>query len=312
VIVTVTLNTAVDRTIEVPGLAVGKLLKGRLLFEQPAGKGVNISRCLSALGVRSTATGFVGELEKRRFTESLDGGAARARFISVAGRTRQDTTLLDPKRNGSETHIREAGFRVSRDDVDRLQRLLEEICSSRSVVAVCGSLPQGLALAHLRRLLQACRRRGARLVIDMSGKALETAARLGGFLMKPNLAELGELLGRKVTDLEKAAICARPLLRRFERVLISGGAEGAVLLGPGGAWKARCRLAARDVLNTVGCGDALLAGYLAAAESALGEDECLRRAVACGSAAATTRAAGMLDPRRVRELIEKTALSRLG
>jgi len=310
VIVTVTSNTAIDRTLEVRNFKVGEVLSARLIAEQPAGKGVNVSRCLAALGVKSVATGFVGKAEEGLFQAALREIGVAPRFVAVSGSTRRDTTILDPV-NQTETHIRERGFEVTRSDISRLRDTLARLCRRGDIVCFCGSLPPGMKPADAARMMKFLREKGARVALDASGSALSECAEVGGFLLKPNLHELSELTGKRFGKLESAARAAMPLLERFENVIISAGAEGAVLLNNGGAWHAMVNCADLKVANTVGCGDALLGGFLAGVVGRKPAEERLKLAVACGTASALTYSAGVFRIRDLKKFRRCVILRRL-
>ena len=308
-IVTVTLNTSMDRTVEVPGFAVGGTLKGRVLRRQPAGKGINVSRCLAELGHRSIASGFVGRGELAAFIESLEPLDVTDRLVGVEGRTRDNTTYLDPI-GGTETHVREEGFHIDEDDLKRLDDVLAAIVRSGDTAVFAGSVPPGAPASSLAELAGACRKRGARVVIDGSGESYRRAVSAGAHLIKPNLSELADLTGQEVVSTTDAVAAARTLLGRVGIVVASMGQDGAVCVAPDGAWHAQCPLA--EVAQTVGCGDALLAGFLAGTERALPLPECLSLAVACGAAAARCTIAGELRRTDVDELLPKVRLMRVG
>jgi len=307
VIVTVTLNTSVDRTIEVPRFAVGGHLKGRLVRVQPAGKGVNVTRCLGWLGVPSVVTGFVGARELALFRDSLADIPASVELVPVADATRSNTTILDPELS-TDTHIREAGFQVREDEVESLRRKLGELTSPEAVVVFCGSLPPGVTADGLASLIAACKERGARVAADLNGPELCVAVAACPLLIKPNVEELGEVVGRDLAVASEGELleAARGLCDRVRTVLLTRGREGAFAVRRQEALA--CAVEVESPRNTVGCGDAFLAGYLAGLWRGARLGECLRQAVACGAASALTEAAGQIEPRQVEELAGRARL----
>ena len=310
VIVTLTLNTSVDRTLEVPGFAVGGHLKGRLVRVQPAGKGINVSRCLARFGVPSVVTGFVGVRERVLFEDSLADSPAMVDLVPVADATRINTTILDPEAD-TDTHIRESGFRVGSDELTALALKLSGLASADAVFVVCGSLPPGVSASDLAGLLGVCRRGGGRLVADLNGSELGVAMDAGAFAMTPNVEELGEVLGRDLRPASEAELlaAARELCDRVETVLVTRGCHGALAVRRDEAHA--CVVDTGPPRNTVGCGDAFLAGYLAALWRGDPLSECLCHAVACGSANALTQAAGDIEPDQVADLAARARLRRL-
>jgi 1-phosphofructokinase family hexose kinase len=289
VIVTVTLNPAVDKALEVPGFEVGAHARARVVSVLPAGKGVNVARGFARLGGRALASGLVGRDEERLYAESLAADEVEARFCTVSGRTRVNTTVLDPQ-SRTATHLREEGPEVAFRDVERLRALLTDVIAAGGPRAVvfAGSLPPGLGPDGFAGLVAAGAGLGAPAVVDTSGPALRAVvAGRAAEVIKPNLLELGHCLGRSVEQ-EEALAAAETLLERVGTVLLTLGAEGALLVRPGLTVGRRCPLADGEVRNTVGCGDAFLAGWLRGEE--VGEDpaEALCWAVAAGAASAAS------------------------
>ena len=306
-VVTVTLNTSVDRTLDVPGFAIGGHLKGRLARLQAAGKGVNVARCLATLGVPSVVTGFVGMRELALFRESLADTVAAVALVPVADATRTCTTILDPEL-GTETHIREAGFRVSPAELEALRERLGSLASPDALVVFCGSLPPGLEPAHVVGLVDVCLERGARVAADLNGAQLRAVVDRGAWLVKPNVEELGELLGRDLAAAIEAELlaAARSVCDRVQTVVLTRGRQGTLAVGP--SWAIACTVDIAAARNTVGCGDAFLAGYLAGVWEDAPREECLRRATACGAASALTEAAGQIDAGTVHQLAQRARL----
>jgi 1-phosphofructokinase family hexose kinase len=363
-VVTVTLNTSVDRTIEVPRFAVGGHLKGRLVRVQAAGKGVNVARCLARLGVPSVVTGFVGIRELEFFREGIElssrglharppsrGFHTRGRvtgaehageqptlprvgnpreeervenpreeelsrnpregdcfptmdLVPVAEPTRTCTTILDPEL-GTDTHVREAGFHVRERELAALEAKLRSLASPETIVAFCGSLPPGVTARHLAALIAACQENGAQIAADLNGSELAVAIAGRALLIKPNVEELGEVIGRDLSSATEQELirAARPLCDRVGTVLLTRGKEGALAVSETEALSGAVDVG--TVRNTVGCGDAFLAGYLAGIWAGAAPEERLRQAVACGGANALANAAGEIDPRVVAELAAK-------
>ncbi len=300
-LITVTPNPSVDRTLEVPRLAVGQHLKGRLVRVQPGGKGINVARCLAALGVPSIATGLVGSAEMGFFRDSFQGMPVRLELIAAPTATRTNTTLLDPELQ-TDTHIRETGSPVTGKEVEALRARLGSLASPDAIVVFCGSLPPGMGEEALESLFAACRARGARVAADLNGPDLRAALGARPLLIKPNVEELGECLGR---DLQAAGgrelvAAAAELLDRVETVLVSRGREGALAVRRGEALAGSVAIGAPR--NTVGCGDAFLAGYLAALWRGDSLRDALRLAVACGAAQALADAPGQISASTVKEL----------
>ncbi len=300
-IVTVCLNPAIDLAVEAPELQLGAHQKVRELSRVAGGKGVNVSRVLARLGVASVAMGFVGAENRRLFDELPELGPIEPDFVERPGRTRENITLTDPARH-QDTHLRFAGLAVDGADLDRLAERLAPRMSAGVLAVFAGSPGPGVTPDRYVGLLRMCADAGARVIVDASGPALSAAVEQSPWLIKPNRAELAELAGRPLPGLPAELAACRELTGEERHVLLSRGAEGALLTGPDGAWQARVDLPAERVVNTVGCGDALLAGFLAGTVEQLDAPQALARAVAIASAAAAHPATAMFDDALARDL----------
>jgi 1-phosphofructokinase len=290
-IITVTLNPAIDKVLDVPEFAVGAHARAVVRSVLPAGKGVNVARGIARLGGVAGATGLVGAGEEGAFCGSLESEGVESRFCTVAGRTRTNTTILDPQRHTS-THLRERGFRVTSGEVARIGDTLRDWLAVHpgATVAFAGSLPDGCREADFAELLAACARQGASVVVDTNGPALRAAVETGAVnAIKPNLGELSDCLGTEVARAD-ALDAAHRLLDRVENVLLTLGSEGAFHVSHRTVLGWECSLPREAVRNTVGCGDAFLAGWLQAREAARDPSEALRWGVATGAASAAGEA----------------------
>jgi 1-phosphofructokinase len=295
-IVSVALNPAFDRILQVPDLAIGAHQRGRLVSIQPAGKAVNAARLLGALGTPCILTGFVGEGDRERFERSFDKTPVRVEMFEGRGMTRENITLVDPK-HGVETHIRDVGFEPTEEDVERLTRKLGILASKGSYVLFAGSLPPGMDAATFADLLKVCRDRGAYVAVDSSGPGLEAVRKTKGlWLVKPNREELAEIAGREVKDEAGIRAAGETLRKRIDNVVVTLGADGAYLFSRDGAWRGRPRVEAQTIVKTVGSGDALLAGFVHCHAHKKRPPECLRVGVACGTAACFQLRAGQVNP----------------
>ena len=314
-IITVTLNPTIDKTLEIPGFAPGRTLKARTIRRQPAGKGVNVSRVLAALGVPSVATGILGDAElpayRRSFEAPPPGGRrvaeVRLEFVTIPSDTRQNTTILDPG-GGPETHVREEGFAVGAAEIDAFGRKLRKLARPGDLVVFAGSLPPGATPEHLAGLVRSSSEAGCGTAVDTSGAALAAAVEAGCTIAKPNLEELGELTGGHIESAADAARAAESLRGKIV-LLVTMGAEGACCFAAGDSLRGKVEL--EGAVNTVGAGDAFLAGFLAAYTMRQPLPDCLRLAVACGGASTLERWAGEINVDVVRRLAERTLIERI-
>lgn len=304
-IVSVALNPAIDRTLEAPNLDIGSHARGHLMSIQPAGKAVNVARLLGTLGTECILTGFVGEGDRARFEQSFDQAPVRVEMFEVPGATRENITLVDPVRK-ADTHIRDVGFSLAPENLERLKKKLGILAGRGVYVLFAGSLTAGMTAGEFADLLDVCAAKGARVAVDSSGTGLETVRRTRHlWLVKPNREELGEIAGREVTSDAHLRATAESLLAHIDEVVVTLGASGACLFCREGAWRARPEIEPERVVNTVGSGDALLAGFVHSHAAGRAPEECLRWGVACGTASTMRVRAGKIDPEDVQACLEK-------
>jgi len=310
-IICVALNPCWDRTLEVAGLKIGRHQRGRLLSVQPAGKAVNVARLLDALGTPSVLTGFVGAGDRDRFADSFAKTSVRLELFEAAGRTRENVTLVDPDRK-ADTHIRDAGAPLAEEDLAHLTKKLGILAGKGAYVLFTGSLTPGMDVKTFAGLLRVCCEKGARVAVDSSGPGLEAVGRAKDlWLVKPNRDELAEMTGAPAdsdADIRTAAETLRP---GIDEVAVTLGAEGAMVFAREGAWRAKPHTDPDAVVNTVGAGDAFLAGYVH--HHARGEppEACLRHAVACGTAATRQLPAGRVNPSDVEAALKRVEVEPL-
>ena len=191
----------------------------------------------------------------------------------------------------------------------RLREVLISTVQAGELVIFAGSVPPGLPTGALAEMVAGCRARGGRICVDCNGDPFIRAVDAGPMLIKPNLTERQELTGKAASSAEEAASIAGELLDRVSIVLVSMGAGGAVCVSADVVWHARGVVT--GIVNTVGCGDALLAGFAAAMEDSASLDECLRLAVACGGASARCNIAGELHRRDIDDLLRSVEVMRV-
>jgi 1-phosphofructokinase len=290
-IVTVTPNPSLDRTVEIPELIPGAVLRATAHRVDPGGKGVNVSRVLARFGRPSLAVmpGGAGEL-----AELLRRAGVQPVCTPADGITRVNTALVEP--DGTTTKVNEPGVPLTAAQVDTLVDTVRVHAapspgSTTPWVVTAGSIPVGAPSDLHGRIVDAARSAGARVAVDTSGEALRAAVAAGPDLVKPNVAELAELVGHPLPRLADVLAAARDLVTGgIGTVLVSLGASGAVVVDgadDGAGWYTVALPA--PVRSTVGAGDSTLAGYLIALTGPGGGDvkaaDALVHAVACGTAA---------------------------
>ncbi|GAB2995882.1 1-phosphofructokinase family hexose kinase [Amycolatopsis acidiphila] len=260
-IVTVTPNPSVDRTIFVDGLVRGSVIRAKRSLSEPSGKGVNVSLALQAHRHPTTAVLPLGGTMGAQLSEMLTATGMTFRPVPIQGSTRSNVSLTEP--DGTVTKINEHGPALTPDEARALRDAALAASREAHCLAVCGSLPEGLDDAFYPELLGAARELGLRVAVDTSGVALQWAVKAGPDVIKPNREELAEATGSMPATVGEVVAAARLLRERGARtVLASLGPDGAVLVEDDLVVHGEAPV--ERPVSTVGAGDALLAGFLAA------------------------------------------------
>ncbi len=292
-IVTLTLNPSLDRTVEVDRLERGTVLRTSEPVLEPGGKGVNVTRALTANGIPSLAIAAVAGPEGAELSRLLERDGILCRFVPVSGRTRSNTTVCDA--DGTVTKFNEPGSPLRADDLAAIATAIRTSVRNGDWLVVSGSTPPKLTTSQFSALLDEATAVGAHLVVDTSGEALSAAIASRPRVIKPNGDELAELVGRQLASMAEVVTAAEEVRARgVEQVLVSLGAQGAVLVGPTGVIVGESHV--DQPRSTVGAGDCFLAGFLSRFTSdATDLDAALLEALSWGAAA--TRLPGSAVPR---------------
>ncbi|MEV0755197.1 1-phosphofructokinase [Streptosporangium sp. NPDC050280] len=259
-IVTLTLNPSLDRTIEVGSMTRGAVIRAAATHLDPGGKGVNVSRALLANQVRSCAVVPFGGDEGRRLVSLLSTEGIEMITVPVGGATRSNVALAEP--DGTVTKINEPGTALSSTELDTIAEAVLGAASSADWVVASGSLPPEVPADVYARLCERFSGAGINVAVDTSGPAFISALAEAPALVKPNREELAEATGIVISSLGDAIKAAENLRARGAgTVLASLGADGAILLQDDQIWHGQCPVA--EPRSTVGAGDAMLAGFLA-------------------------------------------------
>ncbi|WP_172250135.1 1-phosphofructokinase [Saccharibacillus deserti] len=279
-IYTVTLNPSIDYIVEVENLQLDALNRMKRDLKLPGGKGINVSRILSRLGIENTALGFVGGFTGRFIEDVLNAESVVTDFVNVQGDTRINIKL----KHGEETEINGLGPEIGSGEADSLAEKLRTLTSD-DIVVLSGSVPPSLGGGYYDRLIAVIKERGARFVIDTTGDALLKALPHGPLLVKPNHHELAELFGVEIHEREDLIQYGRRLLEMgAQNVLISMAGEGALLVTQEQVYHAN--VPRGEVKNSVGAGDSMIAGFVGTLATTGDPLSALRTGTASGSATA--------------------------
>lgn len=308
-VITVCLNPAVDRILEVRDFRAGEHQSGRSVLCTPAGKGVNIARALMSLGVSSIVTGFVGEDRFDEFEASInETGRSTAQFLRVGGKTRENITIVDPS-GERDTHIRLEGLEVTAKQLGRFARKLNLLARKDRVVVFAGSLPANMGVARFREIVEACVLNGARVVVESDADAMEAVRDLRLWLIKPSVQRLSAMVsGEPVSGEREIVRYGLELSETIRTVMVTCGASGAYLFVDGSAMLGQVKIAADRIGSTVGCGDCMLAGFLAARLTGADVRESFRRSLAAAGAAAVSVEPGRMDESAIEEFLRDASV----
>ncbi|WP_210592631.1 1-phosphofructokinase family hexose kinase [Streptomyces sp. GESEQ-35] len=302
-ILTVTLNTALDITYRVRGLRPHTSHRVAEVTERPGGKGLNVARILAALGHEVTVTGFTGGATGRVVQDQLTGipGVVDA-LIPVTGPTRRTIAVVDEK-TGDTTQLNEPGPVITPAEWSAFQEAYEDLLPSVTAVALCGSLPPGVPVGAYAGLIRDARAAGVPVLLDTSGEPLRRGVAARPDLIKPNADELAELTGS-----HEPLQATRDARRRGAHAVIASlGPAGLLAVTPEGHWRAAPPAPVHG--NPTGAGDSAVAGLLSGLVERLPWPDRLARAVALSAATVLAPVAGEFDRAAYEELVERVAVT---
>ncbi|NWD75672.1 1-phosphofructokinase [Pseudomonas gingeri] len=298
-ILTLTLNPALDLTVQLARLEPGQVNRSEAMQTHAAGKGLNVAQVLADLGHQLTVGGFLGDSNPQAFEALMARRGFVDAFVRVPGETRSNIKLAE--HDGQITDINGPGPLVSEQARQALLDKLDLIAPGHDAVVVAGSLPQGVSPEWLQALLLRLKNLGLKVALDTSGAALRAGLAATPWLIKPNGEELAEALQMPATSLQdQAEIAGRLLVQGIEHVVISQGAEGVnwfCAAPPLQALPPKVKVA-----STVGAGDSLLAGMLHGLLSAHSAEQTLRTATAIAAQAVTQIGFGINDTAQLAQL----------
>jgi 1-phosphofructokinase family hexose kinase len=311
-IITVTLNAALDKTLEVPNFRVGRRHRSVEQTTMPGGKGVNIARALKRLGQPVIATGLAGGATGNMIVDALNDEAILNGFVRIREESRTNTAVLDPT-TGVHTEINERGPAVSAHDLELFRDKLLYLAKGASMCVFAGSLPRGVPPDVYAGLIRELKKQNVITIVDTEGEPLRLAARAEPDLISPNELEAEELVGHEFNDIDDRAQAVVEMTRLGPADAIMTVSDGcyAFVLDGGGQGLYRVRIEEQEARSTIGSGDAFLAGYIAARYQKRTPIECLRYGVACGAESVQHFGAGLIDPSAVDRLLPEVELEHL-
>jgi 1-phosphofructokinase family hexose kinase len=302
-IVTVTLNAAVDRTLLVPNFQVGRRHRASVGSLSAGGKGINVGRALKRLGVPVVCTGLAGGRNGTLLVEELTQEGILNDFVRIRGESRTSTAVLDPT-SSVYTEINEWGPEVADDELDTLREKLAYLTQGAEFVVFAGSLPRGVEPDSFGEIVREAARRHQLTVVDADGEPLRAGTAADPYLITPNVSEAEELVGHEFVDEEDFVTALDEIAELGARNVMITQEAGcyALLREDRNEVRLRAQAPELDPVSRIGAGDALLAGYLAARVGGKSFEDAVRMAVATGAASVLETGPGRFDPREASRL----------
>lgn len=289
-ILTVTLNAAIDKRYVVEEFKVGEVNRVKECAYVPGGKGLNVSKPAAVAGAEVVATGFVGGHAGNYIEASLKDYHVKSAFYHLESESRSCINIWDEK-NCVQTEFLEPGFTVTESEFQGFLEEFKELVKQADVVAMSGSVPKGLDGTAYQKLVKVVKDAGKKVILDTSGKLLEMGIEACPTMIKPNIDEIRMLTGKECAEIGEIVEAAKEIhARGVEVVAVSLGADGSLAVSDEGVFRA---IVPRiDAVNTVGCGDSMIAGFALGFAEGLGIEETLRKASAISAAAALREETG--------------------
>jgi 1-phosphofructokinase family hexose kinase len=306
VILTVTLNAAIDRTVAVPNFRLGRRHRAVESRTVAGGKGVNVARAQKLLGRPVIATGLAGGPTGARILELLTEESILNDFTTIAGESRTNLAIIDPT-TSEQTEINERGPDVDPAEVDEFIEKLVYLAKGASLCVIAGTLPPGLDPALYARMVGELRREGVQALLDTEGEPMRLGLRAEPAIVAPNVEEAEGAVGHEFNDADDLALGLTSLLEMGAREAIITRPEGcvAILSEDGSTHRYEVEIEPLDPVSGVGSGDCFLAGYVAARYEGASARESLAYGVACGAESTQHFGAGAVNAREAERLLPR-------
>lgn len=302
-IITVTMNPAVDKTVEVESFVQGSLNRIPIPIVDAGGKGINVSKTINALGGETIATGFLGKEGSDKILDILQKEGIEQDFVLIEGITRTNMKIME--KDGTLTEINEPGISVPSEKVQELLTKLESYASKDTVFVLAGSIPEGVGADIYARVTHMVKEKGAEVFVDADGALFRESIEAAPTMLKPNHRELAEYCGLSENISEEQLItCGKQLLEKGVKYLaVSRGSQGALFLTKNQI--IRCSGIPVEVHSTVGAGDAMVAALVCARDTGKSWEEAIKLAMAVSAGAVTTEGTNPPSQKHVEELLEQ-------
>jgi len=312
VVVTVTLNAALDRTLTVPNFQLGHRHRASQGLTLAGGKGINVARALKRLDVPVVATGLAGGRTGTRIVEELTTEAILNDFVRIGDESRTSTAVVDPT-TATYTEINEWGPHVEREELAMLLEKINYLARGADMVVFAGTLPRGVNDSFYAEAIRELSRRSVRAVLDSEGPPLRLGVEAEVFLVTPNQREAEGLVGQELGDDEDYVMALDRIADMGARnVLITSELRSFALFRHDRKRQLfRAEAPQVEPVSAVGSGDVLLAGFIAASAAGRSDEESLAAAVGAGAASTLELGAGRFEPRDAGRLTKKVTVRAL-
>lgn len=308
-ITTVTLNPAIDRACIINDFKPNRQYRIDDVKVTAGGKGLNVARVTSMLGEKVNATGLIGGYSGAFIQDEMEKLNIYTSFVQICESSRIFTAIIDPL-NNTETIVNEQGPVVTKEELNAFVKEYVKILKYSKIIIASGSVPKGLPKTIYGDMIKIAKDNNVKIIVDTSGIYLEEAIKAKPFMIKPNLVELEELVGYKLDSEYKLIYESKYICRQGTGIVgISLGKEGAIFTTRDGVYKVFAPKV--SPVNSIGCGDAFVAGF--AVSLYRGEDlaESFKRAVAVGTANVVEKKIGYVDPKMVEKFYGQVKIIRL-
>lgn len=308
-ILTVTLNAAIDKRYVVDDFQVGEVNRVKECTYVPGGKGLNVSKPASIYGAEVVATGFVGGHAGAYIEDALKPFGIQGAFYHVAAESRSCINIWDEV-NKVQTEFLEPGFTLTEEDFAGFEEKFRGLVKEAKVVAMSGSVPKGLDGTAYQRLVKIVKEAGIPVILDTSGRLLEMGIEAAPTMIKPNIDEIRMLTGKRCDDLQDIIHAAKEIhAKGVKIVVVSLGADGSLAVGDEGVFRAR--VPKIQAVNTVGCGDSMTAGFAIGLSQGLSLPETLKLASAISAAAAMREETGFFVKEDMEALLPRIEIKEI-
>lgn len=308
-ILTVTANAAIDKRYVVERYGVGNVNRVKSCAANAGGKGINVARVASIAGEKITATGFLGGHAGKFISERVEARGIKSDFVWCEGESRTCINIWDEV-NQQQTEFLEPGFSVTKEDCHRLVEKFTSILPECRVVTISGSAPKGAGPDLYKRMIRAAREAGKPVILDTSGQLLEDCLLERPTMIKPNIDEIRALTGKPMNSREGLMRAAGDLHDDgIEIVAISLGGEGSLVSCQEGVYDVK--VPRIEAVNTVGCGDSMIAGFAVGMSRGLSVEDTIRLASAVSAANAMRLETGFFVKEDMEALLPQIQIKKI-